>query len=264
MSGLRSDPQFRAAAELLESVELDWAIIGGQVANEYRATPRQTEDFDFFVGSLDGLAEKLEAAGFEIYLRWPPGEEQTGLRQLRARRGGAGFDFNLIDFPAYHEDVIERAAANDGIAVVEDLLILKFLAWRDRDRDDVRSVLRVGRGFDRDLVREWTEAFGVDHRLDAEMKFAHFRREADARQEANSGHRLTVDALTELLYTDERHDWHKAVAVARDHPEAVNAKLAEQLGRFGLAARARQLADRAGVDLRGDDQSRGCGRGRTR
>lgn len=138
-------------------------MIGGRVANVYRPTIRFTTDYDFLVRRLDGLRVALEAEGFEI--RKAPLNQDGALLQIVAVRDGVRYDFNLADYE-YQFEALERARANDGILVVEDLLIHKLLAWRDQDRKDLFEIVRAGVPFDRDLVRRWCEVFEITANLD--------------------------------------------------------------------------------------------------
>ena len=74
------------ARELLDRLKKRWAHHGGRAANEYRATLRFTTDYDFWVSSLDGLAEELEALGFELIER-PSTDGASRLGQIVAQRG---------------------------------------------------------------------------------------------------------------------------------------------------------------------------------
>lgn len=233
MNSNPSDSDFHDAADLLDSLEAGWVLIGGQAANRYRADVRYTEDFDFLVTTLEGLAERLEGAGYTITLQWPVGEALDGLRQIRATKDGKGFDFNLVDVPEYQLEVIERAQGNRGVAVIEDLLILKFNAWRDRDRGDIRSVLRAGRVFDQEMVRAWTEIFGTDDRLDREIAFAEICREADRKAR---GSQLPLEQVVfEAIYVDERAGLREAIALAAGG-EVNFDRVREMLTPFGRAA----------------------------
>ena len=44
---------------------------------------------------------------------------------------------------------------------VEDVLIHKLLAWRPRDRDDVRSILSVGHALDERYIERWADDWQV-------------------------------------------------------------------------------------------------------
>jgi hypothetical protein len=50
------------------------------------------------------------------------------------------------------------------VLTVEDVLVHKLIAWRARDRDDVRSILWTGLVFDRDYVDHWATEWMVEDR----------------------------------------------------------------------------------------------------
>lgn len=235
MSDTQNDSDFRGAADLLDELEAEWALIGGQAANEYRSTPRFTADFDFYVTTLDGLAQRLEDRGYTVTKEWPESADQDGLRQIRATKAGKGFDFNLIDFPEYQLQVIRRAQANEGVATIEDLLALKLQAWRDRDRDDIRSVLRSGRAFNEDLVRELADALGAGDRFERELAYAEVCRAAD--RAAGTGHLSPEQVVFEAIYVDERAARRDAIEVVAGGEVDFDA-VREMLEPFGRAAAA--------------------------
>lgn len=144
-------------------------MIGGRAANFYRPTPRFTRDVDFYVTRLQGVREFLETAGFTI-VKSPRGDGNE-LLQIVAEKPGIRFDFNLADFE-YQFDAIERAKANEGVIVVEDVIIQKLLAWRPTDRDDLEAIVGSGIEIDFELVRRWCDQFETTERLDLLMQSA--------------------------------------------------------------------------------------------
>ncbi len=173
-TGLNTKRAFQLASELLKQLGFKFAAHGGQAANTYRPSERQTTDWDFLVvdGDLEDLRVELEALGFSITRYHRPGEQTIG--QVRARRDDIAYDFNLISVD-YERDAIERAQANDGVLVIEDLLIQKLFAWRDRDRDDVRAILATRPALNMAIFEEWADYFEIRERLDAELRRAGIR-----------------------------------------------------------------------------------------
>lgn len=163
VDSLRNDPNYRFAADLLDELGIEWAVIGGRVANLYRPTIRLTQDFDFMVSKLDGIREILEDAGFRIVKT--PRNQDNELMQIVAHKGDQRYDFNLVDYE-YQFEAIERARENDCVIVIEDVLIQKLLAWRPQDRDDLESIMKTEIAFDEALVRRWSRVFETEERLD--------------------------------------------------------------------------------------------------
>ncbi len=73
---------------------------------------------------------------------------------LQCYRGEQQVDI-LLPVVAYQQDALSRAL--DHVLTIEDVLVHKLIAWRHRDRDDIRSILsnrsRPGRGVPRALDR---------------------------------------------------------------------------------------------------------------
>lgn len=173
-AGLNTKPAFRYATDLLRRLGFRFAVHGGQVANHYRRVERLTVDYDFMVdaGDLAQLRDALATDGFSITKYHRPGEDVIG--QVRAARDDLAYDFNLISVD-YERAAIARAEDNDGILVIEDLLIQKLFAWRDRDRDDVREILATQPAIDTAIFEEWVDYFEIRDRLEAELKRAGMR-----------------------------------------------------------------------------------------
>lgn len=173
-AGLNTKPAFRYATDLLRRLGFRFAVHGGQVANHYRPAERLTVDYDFMVddGDLERLRDALEADGFSITKYHRPGENVIG--QVRAAREDLAFDFNLISVD-YERAAIARAEENDGILVIEDLLIQKLFAWRDRDRDDVRAILATRPALNMAIFEEWLDYFEIRERLNDELRRSHMR-----------------------------------------------------------------------------------------
>lgn len=120
-------------------------------------------------GDLGRLRDCLQQEGFTIRAYHRADEGRIG--QIRASKQDVAYDFNLISVE-YEAEAIARAQSNDGILVVEDLLIQKLFAWRDRDRDDVRTILATHPDLDMAIFDRWVGYFDIGDRLRAELKRA--------------------------------------------------------------------------------------------
>lgn len=160
----------RFLGQVLDENGLDAALIGGHAVNFWE-TPRFTEDFDFTVAAnpsaIQRIVERLQAEGWEIVHRQHPG-------------GPSGPDFirmqnpqtrDMLDIQAaktdYQDLLIRRAVREPGqpfpVATREDLIVLKLVAWRPVDQQDV---LRLGkRQIDWEYVAHWCEIWGVTDKL---------------------------------------------------------------------------------------------------
>lgn len=130
------------------------ALIGGAAANVYRRERRVTKDYDTLVETFDGLRGSLEAAGFELEGRHRGTQDEW---LLRASVDGVGFDFSLAEV-AVQKIAVERARSNHGVATAEDVILLKLIANRHQDRDDVVSIAKSGRPLDVEYLGRWSAA----------------------------------------------------------------------------------------------------------
>ncbi len=157
------------ALEVLEQAGILHALIGGMAANLYRSEFRATKDFDFLVETFEGLHEALETAGFEVELG-AHGTQDEWL--IRATVDGIGCDFSLAEIDIQERTII-NAQSNAGIATVEDLIVLKLIANRPQDLDDLASIIKGGRSIDLEYVRAWSTK--LDDDFGTASRFQRFR-----------------------------------------------------------------------------------------
>jgi hypothetical protein len=136
-------------------------VIGG-IAAIARGVPRQTVDIDATI-NCDGVdLERMihTLATFEIAPRIPNALEFARQRQvllLEHTPTSTGIDLSLGWLPFEREAIaratpVEIASAVLPVAQLADLVVLKAIAWRDRDRGDIERLLRA-HGTELDL--EW-------------------------------------------------------------------------------------------------------------
>jgi hypothetical protein len=154
-------------------------IIGG-IAVIARGVPRQTVDVDATVWGetvdVDTLMTVLGRHGFEA--RVPDAVEFARQRQvllLRHRPSGTPAEVSLAWLP-FEREALARATVVDfggvtvPVALPEDLIVYKSVAWRDRDRADIERLLVLhGAAIDlsrvRALVREFAEVLDDPERV---------------------------------------------------------------------------------------------------
>jgi hypothetical protein len=138
-------------------------VIGG-IAAIARGVPRQTVDID---ATIDGDGVDLERmvhtlASFEIVPRIPNAVEfarQHLVLLLEHAPTSTGIDLSLGWLPFEREAIaratpVEIASAVLPVAQLADLVVLKAIAWRDRDRGDIERLLRAhGNELDLDWIR---------------------------------------------------------------------------------------------------------------
>ena len=158
MSELDPSAWLASIAEIFECVEADWALVGALAANRYRATPRFTTDLDTMATFEPDLERRLAEAGYVVDVIADAGEQA---HLIRCHRGAEAVDILL---PVIEYQRVALARAHDHVLTVEDVIIHKLIAWRLRDRDDIRSILEAGVGFDRDYLAEWVAEWDVADR----------------------------------------------------------------------------------------------------
>lgn len=178
------------AAKLLDAVcALDRAlaktgaahmIIGG-LAVIMRGAPRHTDDVDATVWARDSEIDELLAmlAGEGIVGRIPDIAQfahENGVMLLTHTATGTPIEVSLAWLPFEREalDRAEQIAVRDRklpVALAEDLVIYKAVAWRDQDKLDIQRLLRLHhRSIDlervRRLIKEFAEALEEAEHLD--------------------------------------------------------------------------------------------------
>lgn len=143
--------------DLLDELGVPWAIAGAFAADEYRGSHRVTTDGDLLAEWHAGLPDLLARAGFEFRLMRDEGE----VHLIRANRPDCSVDL-IVGGTEYQSLAIRRA--NRGPLTIEDVLVHKTLAWRLKDRDDIRSILAAGQAFDREYVEHWVREWDVEDR----------------------------------------------------------------------------------------------------
>lgn len=155
-------------------------IIGG-IAVIARGVPRQTVDIDATIWgeaiTIDHLVAELARDG--ILPRMVDAGEFARRHQvllLRHEPTGTPLEISLAWLPFEREALVRASEVDFGgvairVAAVEDLVIYKAVAWRDRDRADIERLL-VRHGTEIDLARvrgvigEFADALDDPDRLD--------------------------------------------------------------------------------------------------
>lgn len=139
-----------------------WYLFGAQAALLY-GSARLTADVDATVllgeVSSEVLIAALESEGFELRIDDPAFVATTRVVPVVHAPTGLPADI-VLGGPGLEELFLSRASkrkvAGVSVPVVapEDLIVMKILAGRDKDKDDIRAVLRAGRRtLDLDAVR---------------------------------------------------------------------------------------------------------------
>ncbi|MCQ3937521.1 MAG: hypothetical protein DPW18_10810 [Chloroflexi bacterium] len=163
---------FRSAIEaiqrLLEKFDNRGVVIGG-IAVGLLGRPRFTEDVDaIFLLSTEDIVKFLEAAKAEdIQPRIPDVEEfarKSRVLLLRHIPSKINIDISLGVLP-FEEEMVERGSIQSTntlsvrLPTPEDLIIMKAVAHRPKDLEDIRTIIDKHPQLDVDRIRRWTKSF---------------------------------------------------------------------------------------------------------
>ena len=145
-------------ADLFDDLGLEWALVGALAANRYRATPRFTTDVDTMVEWDPALPARLQEEGYEVEVVASVDEPP---HLIRCHRGSQSVDI-LLPVVEYQSEALARAV--DHVVTAEDVIIHKLIAWRPRDRDDIRSIREAGVPLDQAYLDRWIVAWELGDR----------------------------------------------------------------------------------------------------
>lgn len=116
-----------------------------------------TTDVDFLTVWDPRMPHELERLGFNLRISADEGEPH--LIQAHGPRGNVDL---ILAGTEYQREAIARAV--DHVITREDVLIHKLIAWRLRDKDDIRAILEAGGPIDLDYMRRWARVWDVEDR----------------------------------------------------------------------------------------------------
>ena len=177
----RLDEAAQACIGLFEQLGAPYAIMGG-LAVRIHALPRPTFDIDFTVGfGRDDLAKLYQAAqqlGFSISAAQQRGwvDEVHGLPVIKFQwfLGDRTIDIDvfLAETP-FQLKLLERRQRHGAegwegwFVTAEDLILLKLLADRPKDRADIADILFIQSGLDESYMKDWAQKLAIAEALDA-------------------------------------------------------------------------------------------------
>lgn len=147
----------------LAGLKVNWYLFGAQAALLYGAS-RLTADVDVTLHLPSGvttaaLADSLNAHGFRVRSADPAFIAQTRVLPVVHEASGLPADL-VIAGPGLEEAFLQRAIIHEieGVSVLvaapEDLVVMKILAARPKDLEDVVAILTAqGKQFDMKLTR---------------------------------------------------------------------------------------------------------------
>ena len=164
---------FRAAIESLQQLLNqfnDRGVIIGGVAVGFLGEPRFTADIDaVFLLSINEIHQLVTLAQkVDIIPRIPNAEDFARKnRVLLFKHHPTATDINIsLGILPFEEEMVERAQTQSfaGLTIrlptPEDLIIMKAIAHRPKDLNDIRTVADKNPDLDVHRVEEWVKSFG--------------------------------------------------------------------------------------------------------
>jgi hypothetical protein len=154
----------------LEVANIDYVVIGAHAVSAW-IEPRFTSDLDITIQADPADLERLEQAlAVEGFTRArTSGEEQpSGPDFVRFSCAGA-IDLEVqIAKTGFQRDTIARTHSQDGLRVAtpEDLIVMKLIAYRPKDRADLAGLLALS-DLDWAYIERWAKEWDVLDRLKA-------------------------------------------------------------------------------------------------
>lgn len=157
-----------AVQRLLERFDGKGVIIGG-VAASLLGKPRFTEDLDAMILlSVKDIPHLLDAAREEGIEPRHSDTLEFGRKNrvllLRHTPSETDIDISLGVLP-FEEEMVERSITRPVMSLSirlptpEDLIIMKAIAHRHKDLDDIISIAQKNPGLDLDRIETWVKAF---------------------------------------------------------------------------------------------------------
>lgn len=169
----RSLEPFRAAIESLQRLlhqSNDRGVIIGGVAVGFLGRPRFTADVDaVFLLATSDISRFMKLAQAEnIFPRIQDAEDFARKnRVLLLRHGPTETDIDIsLGILPFEEEMVERGGTKTfadlaiRLPTPEDLIIMKAIAHRPKDLEDIRTIADKYPDLDRKRIEKWVKSFG--------------------------------------------------------------------------------------------------------
>ena len=166
------DRAARHLSDLLNKLNLPWAVIGDHAANAYRDEIRHTSDVDILVSlgatAMNDVLRELVIEGWELVRSV---EDDWVARIHHPEHGLADIIATGLEYQEIALSRSHRARQEDGFMVnymaAEDIIIHKLIANRHKDDSDVMSILATRPALDTDYLDHWIAEWEVRDRYEA-------------------------------------------------------------------------------------------------
>ena len=164
---------------ILKALAIPHAVMGGFAVRHW-AIPRPTYDADILIqlepSSKQPLFAALEAADFSVPQEFLAGYEDTlaGMHKIKITKV-LGHHLWDVDLFFARSDFLRAAMARRQqttlgdvqaeVLSVEDLVLLKLLAYRLKDRVDIQDMLLLNPTPDMGYLNHWASQLGLEDRL---------------------------------------------------------------------------------------------------
>jgi predicted nucleotidyltransferase len=155
-------------AKSLSREGIEYMIIGGQAVLIY-GEPRLTKDIDITLGinvdELEKIPEIVRKLKLKLLVSDPEKfVKETFVLPVLDKKTGFRVDF-IFSFSEYKRTAIKRVnkikidKVEVNFASVEDVIIHKIVAGRERDLEDVRKIILKNKEIDFEYILRWLEFF---------------------------------------------------------------------------------------------------------
>lgn len=158
------------ALQNLISIFNDQGVIIGGIAASLLGVPRYTADVDaVFLLKIEDLSNFLTEAskqGIEPRITGPiQFAKKNRVLLLRHEVTGIDIDVSLGVLPfeiemIHRSHAVELGALRLQLPTPEDLIIMKAVAHRPKDLDDIQAIATSHPKLDKDRIQNWVEQFG--------------------------------------------------------------------------------------------------------
>jgi hypothetical protein len=173
-----------AVLEIIDKRSIPYALIGGVAVRAY-AIPRNTNDIDITIAlnadDLSPFLDDLQGCGFTVpeayYRGWLDRVQGMPVIKARLYLSGRGIDVDIFLVESRLQKCLmarrvkaETEQREVWIATPEDLVLLKLLANRPRDRLDIEDILFISGQLDVGYLRKWAKETDVEAQLETALR----------------------------------------------------------------------------------------------